>query len=574
MNNLHAHTPMHLHNRRVFKVTCEERKTRHSRLIAPCQRLSLVCFQIATRGCVQSTMRTFHRQYLVFLCTLFVAMPISHTSYIRHLSASHDINHLTYYSALKWLYVASIDSLSIYDDQFTLLQTISITNSNRNDLDICKINPCQCLNNLMHNHEDLTADRNRRSKPTQAALDQNNYNSILYLETETTIESQPYLIDCWSLQPGSCIVRNALNLSDVYSPPVSDRDRYQAQKLLFNTDSTAPNHLFPFHLKLNKCNSTPTYLFLTSTLRKNFVPSNSREKLDNLTDHFYHQCLEQAQRRTIALRAFVHDDEIKSTKATAKKFSIPVPTSQNITGVNATRAKRQVVNVENSISRPRSSSTGNKSNLTTSTSLPQSSWSISTISDPFVTNTNATSSSMNSIHEQGSFLNINDYCPEQFSVVRSIYTDFFERESFDKFRVFQDVIYDEDDSATYVFTNQQHVSKIVRLCEGQISFRHYVEVQILCGHEYTLIQKVKLIRLGNNQRYLLAIASKPKTLNSLEPSVNSHSAICLYDLDQIRNAFINNILDLARGNVSLGMAWLHGESVIVRFSCLACRARK
>jgi hypothetical protein len=70
--------------------------------------------------------------------------------------------------------------------------------------------------------------------------------------------------------------------------------------------------------------------------------------------------------------------------------------------------------------------------------------------------------------------------------------------------------------------------------------------------------------LKNNKQYLLTIASKPKTIDSLEPSINSHSAICLYNLDQIRNAFIDNILDLAKGNVSLGMAWLHGESVIVR----------
>jgi hypothetical protein len=280
---------------------------------------------------------------------------------------------------------------------------------------------------------------------------------------------------------------------------------------------------------------------------------------------FYLKCLEQTQRRTIALRAFVYNDEITKSQHYVNK-SLVIP--QNITVVKDSIMKQQLVNIENFINKTRSSSNNNKSYSISNTNISQASSTTSKISDDHVTNTNNTdndtASSINFISDQGPFLNINDYCPEQLSVVRSIYTDFFERESSDKFRIFQDIIYDKNDSAIYVFTNQQYVSKIVRLCEGQISFRHYVELQINCGNEYTLIQKVKLIKFQNNKQYLLTIASKPKTLHSLEPSINSHSAICLYNLDQIRNAFIDNILELAKGNISLGMAWLHGESVIVR----------
>jgi hypothetical protein len=505
---------------------------------------------------------------MIFLWILFFQLNIIQTSYIRYLSLINNINHLTYYSPLKWFYVASINSISIYDYNLTLLQNISIQNSDVNDDDICQINPCQCLNNLTNNNDDSISDRNRRSKLIQSSLnlqnsfDQNNYNLILYLEKNTKIKNKPYLIDCWSLQQGSCIVRNALNLSDIYYQP---NKKNSAQKFLFNTDSTIPNHIFPFHFKLNKCNNTPIYLFLTSTLKKNFILSNPREKSDDLTDLFYLQCLEQAQRRTIALRAFVYDDEIKKSQDYVNKTMV-IP--RNITVVKESIMKRQVENIESFINKTRSFSNNTKSHVTSNISISQSS---STISDDHVTNTNNnnnnnnnnTSSSINLIREQGPFLNINDYCPEQLSVVRSIYTDFFERESSDKFRLFQDIIYDKNDSSIYLFTNQQYVSKIIRLCEGQISFRHYVELEINCGNEYNLIQKVKLIKYQNKQ-YLLTIASKSKTFHSLEPSINSHSAICLYDLDQIRNAFIDNIIDLSKGNISLGMAWLHGESVIVR----------
>ena len=385
----------------------------------------------------------FYQQCIIFFLILYFQMNIIQTSYVHYLSLTNNINHLTYYSKLKWLYVSSIDSLSIYDQNLTLLQNISLQKSY--DYDICKTNPCQCLNN----NNDHTDDRTRRSN----IIDHNNYNLILYFEKEHEIENQPYLIDCWSLQSGSCIVRNALNLSNIYYEEKSNND----QKFLFNTDSTIPNHIYPFHFKLTKCNNTPIYLFLTSTLKKNFIEIKS----DDSTDIFYLQCLEQTQKRTIALRAFVNKSMI--TTNTVIKNSI---------------MKRQAVDLKNSINRTRTTS-----NFTSSI--------ISMFSDDHVINT---TSSKSFYSEQIPFLNINDYCPEQLSVVRSIYTDFFERESPDKFRIFQDIIYDENDSALYVFTNQQYISKIIRLCEGQISFRHYVELQINCGNDYTLIQKVKLIK--------------------------------------------------------------------------------
>ncbi|CAF2649410.1 unnamed protein product [Rotaria sp. Silwood2] len=424
--------------------------------------------------------------------------------------------------------------------------------------------------------DDVSTDRYRRSRLIQSlnlqnSIDQNNYNFILYLETENKIDNKPYLIDCWSLQSGSCIIRNALNLSKIYYQQISTNEKNHAQKFLFNTDPTIPNHIFPFHFKFNKCNNTPTYLFLTSTLRKNFILSNQKEKSDDLTDRVYVQCLEQAQRRTIALRAFVYDDGIRKLQNYVNKSTITKVKQRNITVFKDSIMKQESVHIENSMNKTRSSSHNNKSNLTSIIGVSRTSSTNPMASDDYVTNknnntnNNKTSSFFNYIHEQIPFLNINDYCPEQLSVVRSIYTDFFEHESSDKFRLFQDIIYDENNSSIYLFTNQQYVSKIIRLCEGQISFRHYVELQINCGNEYTLIQKVKLIKFNNNKQYLLTIASKSKTLHSLEPSINSHSAICLYELDQIRNAFIENILDLSKGNVSLGMAWLHGESVIPQY---------
>lgn len=515
-------------------------------------------------------MLIFYRKCITFLWIVLYQINIIQTSPIRHLALSNNIHHLTYYSSLKWLYVSSIDTISIYDDNLTLLQNISIQNSYLNDYDICQINPCQCLNNLTsttnNEDEDIVSDRYRRSKSIrspnlQHSIDYNNYNLILYLETENKIDNQPYLIDCWSLQSGSCIIRNALNLSKIYYQQTSIDDKTHTQKFLFNTDSKIPNHIFPFHFKFNKCNNTPTYLFLTSTLRKNFIVPTQKDKSDDLTDRFYFQCLEQIQRRTIALRAFVYaDDEIKKSEHYVNKSLITTTNLRNIAVVKESIMKHQNAQLQNSINITRPPSHNNKSNLTST---------ISMIPDDHVTTKNKTknnnsSSQFNFFHEQIPFLNINEYCPEQLSVVRSIYTDFFERESSDKFRIFQDIIYDENNSAIYVFTNQQYASKIIRLCEGQISFRHYVELQINCGNDYTLIQKVKLIKLKNNKEYVLVIAAKPKTLHSLEPSPHSHSAICLYEFDHIRNAFIENILDLSKGNVSLGMAWLHGESVIVR----------
>jgi len=341
---------------------------------------------------------------MIFLWILFFQLNIIQTSYIRYLSLINNINHLTYYSPLKWFYVASINSISIYDYNLTLLQNISIQNSDvNNDDDICQINSCQCLNNLTNNNDDSISDRNRRSKLIQSSLnlqnsfDQNNYNLILYLEKNTKIKNKPYLIDCWSLQQGSCIVRNALNLSDIY---YQSNKKNLAQKFLFNTDSTIPNHIFPFHFKLNKCNNTPIYLFLTSTLKKNFILSNPREKSDDLTDLFYLQCLEQAQRRTIALRAFVYDDEIKKSQDYVNKTMV-IP--RNITVVKESIMKRQIENIESFINKTRSFSNNTKSHVTSNISISQSS---STISDDHVTNTNNnnnnnnTSSSINLIREQ------------------------------------------------------------------------------------------------------------------------------------------------------------------------------
>ena len=515
-----------------------------------------------------------YRPGLVFLWILSIPMLIAPSSYVRHLSLVTDINHLTYFSSSKWLYVSSINSLAIYDHNLTLLQHISIQNTTEKNFDPCAINSCQCLHNTTESDSEHPGpDRDRRSQSTSAhAIDSNNHNLILYLETENQIENQPYLIDCWSLQTGSCIVRNALNLSDIYYQQQPDDSQYQVHKLLFNTDAMAPNHVFPFHLKLNKCNSTPTYLFLTSTLRKNLLNSNNREKVESRTDRFDLQCLEQAQRRTIALRAFVDTDERrKSSISTHQNTGASLTPSSNSTIHTNSWMQQQTVPRENALNNTRPSSNNNKSNLLSSASLLQSSSMISMASDAPPLNSkdpiNQTSSapfSMTYTQEQGPFVNINDYCPEQLSVLRSIYTDFFERESSEKFRLFQDIVYDREDAAIYVFTNQQHHSKVIRLCEGQISFRHYVELPIHCGDEYTLIQKVKLLPGENGKEYLLVIASKPRTSHSLEPSVHSHSALCVYEFDQIRNAFVDSVLDLAKGNVSLGMAWLHGESVIVR----------
>ena len=514
---------------------------------------------------------------LVFLWILSVpTLIIAASSYVRHLASVTDINHLTYFSSFKWLYVASINSLTIYDDNLTLLQHVSIENITEKNIDPCAINPCQCLHNVTESdNEHGAADRNRRSQSASAhSIDANNYNLILYLEQENRIENQPYLIDCWSLQTGSCIVRNALNLSDIYYRQQTADDPQHAQKLLFNTDSSAPNHVFPFHLKLNKCNSTPTYLFLTSTLRKNLLNSNNREKLDNRTDRFDLPCLEQAQRRTIALRAFVDTNERRQSSTSSYKSSAATLTTPRNAAIHLhswTQQQHAAASRENSLNNTRPSSNNNKSNLRSSASLLQSSSMISMASDAHPLNskdpinqTSSSSLSMTYTQEQGPFVNINDYCPEQLSVLRSIYTDFFERESSEKYRLFQDIVYDRQDAAIYVFTNQQHHSKVIRLCEGQISFRHYVELPIHCGDEYTLIQKVKLIPGENGKEYLLVIASKPRASQGLEPSVHSHSALCLYEFDQIRNAFVDSVLDLAKGNVSLGMAWLHGESVVVR----------
>ena len=429
----------------------------------------------------------YSHRYFIFL---WIQVNIIQSTYVRYLSSNNSIHHLNYYSKFKWFYVASINSISIYDQYFTLIQNISIENSLTNIDNICRRNSCQCLTN--HSNQTL------------------NSNLILYFERKYQINNQPYLIDCWSLQTGSCIIRNALNLSEIYYQSTNTNDQ---QKFLFNSDLNTPNHIFPFDFKYQKCSQTPTYLFLTSTLRKT----------DDSIDEFYRQCLEQSQRRTIALRALNFNDKTRTL----------------LTTIDSSIMKRHT---DNFIDKTRPSNT-NISLLSLKNSYDH------------VTNVNnKTSSSINFTWQQGPFLNINDYCPEQLSVVRSIYTDFFERESSDKFRVFQDIIHDEFDSAIYVFTNQQNRSKIIRLCEGQISFRHYVEIEINCGHEYTLVEKVQLIQLKNQKQYLLTIASKP----------NSHSAICLYDFEQIRNTFVENINDLAKGNISLGMAWLHGESVIVR----------
>ncbi|CAF4154537.1 unnamed protein product, partial [Didymodactylos carnosus] len=351
-------------------------------------------------------------------------------------------------------------------------------------------------------------------------------NLAFYLETEQQLYSTPYLIDCWSLQQGTCILRNALNLTDIYYEQKFNSDKLeQPERFLFNTNPTIPNHIYPFRLKFESCTNDTVYLFLTSTLRKSILMTNE-EMVNNSTNLFYLQCLEQSQQRTLALRVLVHDqkNELKQ-KWASTEIMVPIETSKTVTINQTVTSYINVVEQDN-----------NDKKMTSS----------------------------------GPFMNINDYCHDTFSVIRSIYTDFFEQESSDKFRLFQDVIYDKNDSALYVFTNQyqkskqSYVSKIIRLCEGMISFRHYVEITLNCGINYTLIQKVKMITLKNGKQYILTVVSTANNAHSIEPS--QRSAICIYDLDMIRNAFVQNIIDLSKGNVSLGMSWLHGESVIPQYA--------
>ena len=100
-----------------------------------------------------------------------------------------------------------------------------------------------------------------------------------------------------------------------------------------------------------------------------------------------------------------------------------------------------------------------------------------------------------------------------------------------------------------------HVSKIIQICQSDDSYSSYVEMPITCG-AYNIIQSATIVQPGSDLQEMgpivIATFSKSGASNSDITTPASESAICVYRLSAIRQRFTENIRRCFEGNGNLG----------------------
>ncbi|XP_071817170.1 plexin-A4-like isoform X2 [Apostichopus japonicus] len=113
-------------------------------------------------------------------------------------------------------------------------------------------------------------------------------------------------------------------------------------------------------------------------------------------------------------------------------------------------------------------------------------------------------------------------------------------------------------------TISRYTSKLVQLCHGDPNFNSYIELPLVCGgmnedDDYNLIQSAHLASLSLDgdeelKDVLVASFSKSESLTSSTPS--SESAICIYSVDDINQAFYDRRLDCTQqGTDNTEISW-------------------
>ncbi|XP_071816755.1 plexin-A4-like isoform X2 [Apostichopus japonicus] len=113
-------------------------------------------------------------------------------------------------------------------------------------------------------------------------------------------------------------------------------------------------------------------------------------------------------------------------------------------------------------------------------------------------------------------------------------------------------------------TISRYTSKLVRLCHGDPDFNSYIELPLVCGgmtddDDYNLIQSAHLASLsldGDEEVKEVLVASFSKSESLTSPTPSSESAICIYSVDDINQAYYDRRLDCAeQGTDNTEISW-------------------
>ncbi|XP_071816759.1 plexin-A3-like isoform X2 [Apostichopus japonicus] len=113
-------------------------------------------------------------------------------------------------------------------------------------------------------------------------------------------------------------------------------------------------------------------------------------------------------------------------------------------------------------------------------------------------------------------------------------------------------------------TISRYTSKLVRLCHGDPDFKSYIELPLVCDgmtedEDYNLIQSAHLASLsldGDEELKDVLVASFSKSESPTSPTPSSESAICIYSVDDINQAFYYRRLNCSQqGTDNTEISW-------------------
>ncbi|XP_071816762.1 plexin-A4-like [Apostichopus japonicus] len=113
-------------------------------------------------------------------------------------------------------------------------------------------------------------------------------------------------------------------------------------------------------------------------------------------------------------------------------------------------------------------------------------------------------------------------------------------------------------------TISRYTSKLVRLCHGDPDLISYIELPLVCGgmtedDDYNLIQSAHLASLSLDRDEVkdVLVASFSKSESPTSPTPSSESAICIFSVDEINQAFYDRRLDCAQqGTDNTEISWV------------------